>query len=61
MTIMIVALVAVVATIAICLLVLRRRGGSGERGAAERGMAQHELARALGNASIPGQALGPSS
>lgn len=55
----IVALAAVFAgAITGCLLVLRRRGGTGERGALERGAAGHELARGLGGANTTHQKTG---
>lgn len=43
-----------------CLLALRRRGGTGARGAWERGAAGHEFARVIGAQSTPGQTIGGS-
>lgn len=51
---------AVVSAAAIggCLIALRRRGGSGERGALERGAADQGLAQGLGAANAKGQNTG---
>ncbi|MFG2593174.1 hypothetical protein [Streptomyces sp. NPDC048438] len=51
---------AVVSAAAIggCLVALRRRGSSGERGALERGAADQGLAQGLGAANAKGQNTG---
>ncbi|RII20325.1 hypothetical protein DSC45_03795 [Streptomyces sp. YIM 130001] len=51
--------VAFAVAIGACLAVVRRRGGSGERGAAERAAAEQGLARGLGGTNGPGQQTGP--
>ncbi|MFD4630142.1 hypothetical protein ACFVYR_16855 [Streptomyces sp. NPDC058284] len=57
---MLIVSVLVVAAVVIgaCLLVLRRRGGSGERGALERGAAGQGLAQGLGGANASKQNMG---
>jgi hypothetical protein len=57
----IVSLVVVsAAVIGACLVALWRRGGTGERGAVERGAAGQEFARGLGAVSDSGQNIGSS-
>ncbi|MEV0254521.1 hypothetical protein AB0H82_09660 [Streptomyces sp. NPDC050732] len=47
------------AVIGLCLFVLRRRGGAGERGARERAAAEQGFAQGLGGANATGQNAGP--
>ncbi len=56
---MAILLAAFAAAIGLCLLVLRRRSGSGERGAMERGAAEQDLARGLAMNNANQQAMGP--
>ena len=51
--------VAFTIVIALCLLVLRRRSGSGERGALERSAAEQGFAHGLGEANGVQQNMGP--
>ncbi|MFE4651222.1 hypothetical protein ACFYPZ_30865 [Streptomyces sp. NPDC005506] len=51
--------VVLAAAVGVCLVVLRRRGGSGERGALERGAADQGLAQGLGAANATRQNTGP--
>ncbi|MEU1786702.1 hypothetical protein ABZ553_12675 [Streptomyces sparsogenes] len=51
--------VAFAAAVGVCLAVLRRRGGSGERGALERAAAAQGLARGLSAANGMRQNVGP--
>ncbi|OMI33951.1 hypothetical protein SPAR_39084 [Streptomyces sparsogenes DSM 40356] len=51
--------VACAAVVGVCLAVLRRRGGSGERGALERAAADQGLARGLSAANATRQNVGP--
>ncbi|MFD7719130.1 hypothetical protein [Streptomyces sp. NPDC059814] len=58
--IVVIAMAAVLAAaVCGCLVVLRRRGGSGERGALERGAAQQGLAQGLGTGNAQRQNTGP--
>lgn len=58
--IFIVSIVVVLAVaVGVCLVALRRRGGSGERGALERGAADQGLAQGLGTANAKSQNMGP--
>ncbi|MEU9789526.1 hypothetical protein AB0E27_02720 [Streptomyces sparsogenes] len=50
---------AFAAVVGVCLAVLRRRGGSGERGALERAAAAQGLARGLSAANATRQNVGP--
>ncbi|MFK4069811.1 hypothetical protein [Streptomyces sp. NPDC029674] len=49
------------AAIGLCLFTLRRRSGSGERGAQERAAAEQGLAQGLGGASATQQNMGPGA
>lgn len=51
--------VVLAAAVGVCLAVLRRRGGSGERGALERAAAAQGLARGLSTANATRQNVGP--
>ncbi|MFI6940925.1 hypothetical protein ACIBI4_16745 [Streptomyces sp. NPDC050418] len=52
-------LAAFVVALGLCLLVLRRRGGSGESGALERGAAERAAAAGLAGNHINQQTMGP--
>ncbi|MFG1807443.1 hypothetical protein [Streptomyces sp. NPDC049040] len=52
-------LVALAATIGVCSLILRRAGGSGERGSLERAAAAQALAQGMSAASAARQNTGP--
>lgn len=52
--------VAFAAAIGVCMAVLRRRGGSGERGALERAAAAQGLARGLSTANATRHNVGPA-
>lgn len=51
--------VVLAAAVGVCLVVLRRSGGSRERGALERGAADQGLAQGLGAANATRQNTGP--
>lgn len=55
----VVIVVVLAAAIGGCLIALRRRGGSGERGAVERGAADQGLAKGLGTGNAQRQNMGP--
>ncbi|MET7342045.1 hypothetical protein ACFWNC_11445 [Streptomyces sp. NPDC058369] len=58
--ILIVSVVAVlVVAVAACLVALRRRGGSGERGAAARGAGEQSYAQGLAQGHAQSQNMGP--
>ncbi|MFK0099304.1 hypothetical protein [Streptomyces sp. NPDC091040] len=48
-----------VVAVAVCLIALRRRGGSGERGAVERGAGQQGQAQGLAYGHAQSQGMGP--
>lgn len=53
------AVVVFAAAVGVCLAVLRRRGGVGERGALERGAAAQGFARGLSTANATRHNVGP--
>ncbi|MGH4029249.1 hypothetical protein ACQB60_09985 [Actinomycetota bacterium Odt1-20B] len=59
MTIIVCTVIVLAVAIGACLVVLRRRSGSGERGALERGAAEQSLAQGLGESNAARQNAGP--